>query len=48
MILDDLDRLTAEELMQVFKLVRLVGRLPYVYYLLGYDEQTLVDLIKTD
>jgi hypothetical protein len=47
MILDDLDRLTAEELMHVFKLVRLVGRLPYVYYLLGYDEHTLVDLIRT-
>jgi energy-coupling factor transporter ATP-binding protein EcfA2 len=47
MILDDLDRLTADELMHVFKFVRLVGRLPYVYYLLGYDEETLVDLINT-
>jgi hypothetical protein len=47
MILDDLDRLTADELLQVFKLVRLVGRLPNVYYLLSYDEQTLIDLINT-
>ncbi|RYH15386.1 MAG: hypothetical protein EON54_28755, partial [Alcaligenaceae bacterium] len=49
MILDDLDRLSAEELVHVFKLVRLVGRLPNVYYLLSYDEHTLVDLLgKTD
>ncbi|MBN9141477.1 MAG: AAA family ATPase [Micrococcales bacterium] len=49
MIIDDLDRLSADELLQVFKLVRLVGRLPNVYYLLSYDEQTVVDLLgKTD
>lgn len=48
-VLDDLDRLTADELLEVFKLVRLVGRLPYVYYILSYDEHTLVDLLaKTD
>lgn len=48
-IVDDLDRLTASELLEVFKLVRLVGRLPYVYYLLSYDEHTLIDLLaKTD
>lgn len=49
MVIDDIDRLSAEELLQVFKLVRLVGRLPNVYYLLSYDEQTVVDLLgKTD
>jgi predicted KAP-like P-loop ATPase len=49
MVIDDLDRLGADELLQVFKLVRLVGRLPNVYYLLSYDEQTVVDLLgKTD
>lgn len=49
MIIDDLDRLSAEELLHVFKLVRLVGRLPNVYYLLSYDEHTIVDLLgKTD
>lgn len=48
-IVDDLDRLTASELLEVFKLVRLVGRLPYVYYVLSYDEHTLIDLLaKTD
>lgn len=46
MILDDLDRLTPSELLMVFKLVRRVGRLPNVYYLLCYDEQTLLDVLK--
>ena len=45
-ILDDLDRLHAEELLMVFKLVRLVGRLPNVHYLLAYDESTVLGVIK--
>jgi predicted KAP-like P-loop ATPase len=45
-ILDDLDRLEPAELLLTFKLVRLVGRLPNVYYLLTYDERTLVDVLK--
>ncbi|MFJ2759666.1 P-loop NTPase fold protein [Nocardioides sp. NPDC087217] len=49
MILDDLDRLSPGELLMTFKLVRFVGRLPNVYYLLCYDERTLLDvLMKTD
>ncbi len=44
-VLDDIDRLHAEELLRVFKLVRLVGRLPNVYYLLAYDETTVLDVI---
>lgn len=46
MILDDLDRLAPDELLLVFKLVRLIGRLPNVYYLLCYDEQTLLDTLS--
>ena len=46
MVIDDLDRLTPAELLEVLKLVRLVGRLPYVYYLLGYDERTLLDVLR--
>lgn len=45
-IMDDLDRLTPQELLVVFKLVRLVGRLPHVYYLLSYDESTLLDVLS--
>lgn len=45
-VMDDLDRLTPEELLMVFKLVRLVGRLPNIYYLLAYDEKTLLDVIQ--
>ena len=45
-ILDDLDRLAPDELLLVFKLVRLVGRLPNTYYLLCYDEQTLLDVLE--
>ena len=48
-VLDDLDRLTPDELLVTFKLVRLIGVLPNVYYLLGYDESTLLETItKTD
>ncbi|WP_344358965.1 KAP family P-loop NTPase fold protein [Brachybacterium phenoliresistens] len=46
MMLDDLDRLTPDELLYTFKLVRLLGRLPNVYYLLAYDEATLTDLLE--
>jgi predicted KAP-like P-loop ATPase len=45
-IMDDLDRLTPSELLLAFKLVRLVGRLPNVYYLLCYDERTLLDVLR--
>lgn len=45
MIIEDLDRLNPNELLNVFKLVRQLGRLPNVYYLLVYDEATLKDVI---
>ncbi len=47
MILDDLDRLSPEELLLTFKLVRLLGRLPNVYYLLAYDEETLIEVLES-
>ncbi|WP_354259153.1 P-loop NTPase fold protein [Agrococcus sp. UYP10] len=46
MVLDDLDRLAPDELLLVFKLVRLVGRLPHVHYLLAYDEKSLLDALS--
>ncbi|BAJ25868.1 MULTISPECIES: P-loop NTPase fold protein [Kitasatospora] len=45
-VMDDLDRLTPQELLLVFKLVRLVGNLPNVYYLISFDEQTLLDVLR--
>lgn len=45
-VMDDLDRLSPDELLLVFKLVRLVGRLPYVHYLIAYDEDTLLDVLS--
>ena len=48
-ILDDLGRLYPEELLMIFKIVRLVGRLPNLHYLLSYDEKILLDVIaQTD
>jgi hypothetical protein len=47
MIADDLDRLQPDELLQVFKLVRLLGRLPNTYYLLAFDERTASDVIRS-
>ncbi|MGQ0480024.1 MAG: KAP family P-loop NTPase fold protein [Pseudonocardia sp.] len=44
-VIDDLDRLHPDELLMVFKLVRLAGRLPNVHYLLGFDERTILDLL---
>lgn len=46
MIIDDLDRLAPDELLLVFKLIRLTGRLPYLYYLVTYDEDTLLDALS--
>lgn len=45
MIADDLDRLQPDELLLVFKLVRLLGRLPNTYYLLAFDERTALDVL---
>lgn len=48
-VLDDLDRLEPGELLLTFKLVRLLGRLPNMYYLLSYDEATLEAVLgRTD
>jgi hypothetical protein len=44
-VMDDLDRLAPDELLLTLKLVRLIGRLPYVHYLLAYDEDTLLDAL---
>ncbi|MFF0902724.1 UNVERIFIED_CONTAM: P-loop NTPase fold protein [Kocuria sp. CPCC 205316] len=45
-VMDDLDRLDAQELLQVFKMVRLLGRIPKVHYLLSYDEESLLGVLS--
>lgn len=44
-IIDDIDRLQPTELLAVFKMIRLAARLPNVYYLLAYDERTVLDVL---
>jgi hypothetical protein len=46
-LIDDVDRLQGDELAALLKLVRLVGRLPNVFYVLAYDETTLLDVLGT-
>jgi len=46
-LIDDVDRLQGDELTTVLKLVRLVGRLPNISYVLAYDEVTLLDVLGT-
>ncbi len=45
-VLDDVDRLMPSELLMVFKLIRLLGRLPNICYLLAYDEATLLSVLQ--
>lgn len=44
-MIDDLDRISADELLLTLKLIRQLGRLPYVHYLLSYDESTILDVL---
>ncbi|WP_338890529.1 KAP family P-loop NTPase fold protein [Rhodococcus sovatensis] len=45
-IVDDVDRLHADELLSVMKSVRLLGRFDRVHYLLSYDEDTVIDVLR--
>lgn len=44
-VIDDVDRLEPDELLLTFRLVRFLGRLPCVNYLLCFDEETLSDVL---
>lgn len=46
--IDDIDRLESEEIRTIMKLVRLVGNLPRVVYLLAYDHSRVVSAISRD
>ncbi|WP_435528108.1 KAP family P-loop NTPase fold protein [Microbacterium aurantiacum] len=45
-VMDDLDRLNPDELVTLFKLIRLLGNLPGVSYLLSLDEETILHLLQ--
>lgn len=45
-VIDDVDRLHADELLGVMKAVRLLGRFDRVHYLLSYDEATVLDVLE--
>lgn len=45
-VVDDIDRLQPAELLDLLRVVRLLGRFPGVDFLLAYDEQTLVETLQ--
>lgn len=45
-VVDDIDRLHADELTTLLKVVRLLGRLPGVQYLLAYDDDTILRSLR--
>lgn len=46
-VVDGIDRLQPTELLDLLKVVRLLGRFPGVDFLLAYDEQTLVGTLQS-
>jgi KAP family P-loop domain len=46
-VVDDIDRLHSEELLALFKAIRLLGRFDRVHYLLADDEQTILDVLES-
>lgn len=46
-VADDIDRLQADELLELLKVVRLLGRFPGVQYLLAYDDRTVADVLAS-
>ncbi|KIQ20422.1 hypothetical protein RU01_02115 [Rhodococcus sp. MEB064] len=46
-VVDDIDRLHVDELMSLFKTIRLLGNFPGIHYLLAYDERTVCDVLAS-
>ncbi len=44
-VVDDIDRLQADELLTLLKVIRLLGRFRGVHYLVAYDQQTIEELL---
>lgn len=45
-VADDVDRLDPDELLELLKVVRLLGRFPNVHYLLAYDQESVEALLS--
>jgi hypothetical protein len=45
-VVDDIDRLGPQELLSLFRAIRLLGRLPYVHYVLTMDVEVVADLLR--
>ena len=45
-LIDDIDRLTAAETRQLFQLVKLTARFPYVIYVLAFDRQAVASALR--
>lgn len=46
LVVDDVDRLQPDELLALFRALRILGRLPSVQYLIAYDEETVLDVLE--
>lgn len=46
LVADDIDRLDADELIALLRVVRLLGRFPNVHYLVAYDQNTIENLLE--
>ena len=45
-VTDDIDRLDADELLVLLKVIRLLGRFPNIHYLLAYDQSSIEQLLN--
>lgn len=46
-VLDDIDRLSTDDALQLFKLIKTVGKLPNIIYLLSFDRELAEKLVAT-
>lgn len=46
-ILDDIDRLEPSEVLNIFRLVQSTANLPYVVYILSYDQEKVAEILRS-
>lgn len=47
-IIDDIDRLTSEEIRELFRAIKAVADFPNIVYLLAYDEEIVIDALDDE